>query len=123
MAHDASERIDSQYLRNAGTLHSETDVISVLRAKKAAWIYGSSDRAGLIATIYTNDIAFSVDVPSQGEEVVRNRECGDDSIFISYVAHTRGKIKPHNLAGRRNAVVHGVGIVAVRGLVRFQDSE
>src|SRR6266849_6168485 len=117
LAHDAAERIDSKYLCNAGALHFKTEIISVLGAKKAARIYGRSQRAGLIATIHTNDIAFSVDVPGQREEVVRGREFGDDPIFINYVTHTRRKIKPRNLACRRDAVVHGVGIVAVCGLI------
>src|SRR6266478_7266494 len=110
LAHDAAERIDSKYLCNAGALHFKTEIVPVLGAKKAARIYGRADRAGLIATVHTNDIAFSVDVPGQREEVVRDRECGDDPIFIGYVAHSRGKIKPHNLASRRDAVVHRVGI-------------
>src|SRR5712692_3746359 len=104
LAHDAAERIDSKYLCDAGALHFKTEIISVLGAKKAARIYGRSQRAGLIATIYTNDIAFGVNIPGQREEVVRDRECGDDPIFISYVTYTRRKIKPRNLAGRRDAV-------------------
>src|SRR3989454_8216147 len=125
-AHDVADDIDAEYLCADRALHIKTTVLTVFGSKKTVRIYENSDCVGLIVTVHTDDIAPGVDVPTQREEVPFKRECGRDDVSLGCVAHTRGQIKPGNLAGRRDAITHGVRVMAasIIGLVRScKDSE
>ena len=125
-AHDVAEDIDAEYLCADRALHIKTTVLTVFGSKKTVRIYENSDCVGLIVTVHTDDIASGVDVPTQREEVPFKRECGRDDVSLGYIAHARGQIKPDNLAGRRDAITHGVRVTAgsIVGIVRsYKDSE
>src|SRR6266478_6633314 len=125
-AHDVADDIDAEYLCADRALHIKTTVLTVFGSKKTVRVYGSSDCVGLIVTVHTDDIASGVDVPTQREEVPVKRECGSDDVSLGYIAHARGQIKPDNFAGRRDAIIHGVRVMAasIVGIVRsYKDSE